>query len=105
MVFPVQNDKSEERGYSQTSVSLASAFPQVSILAIAFNIYRTIKVSMLMKKLLSDAKEYPDFYFLAYWQVLYNNMIAINIFFAWIKVLVRTPFFLYSRIIVFLSTA
>ncbi|KFW01355.1 Polycystic kidney disease 2-like 2 protein, partial [Eurypyga helias] len=57
----------------------------VSILAIAFNIYRTVKVSQLMEELLSDAQVYPNFYFLAYWQVLYNNMIAVNIFFAWIK--------------------
>ncbi|NWX79076.1 PK2L2 protein, partial [Alca torda] len=58
----------------------------VSILAIAFNIYRTVAVSLLMEELLSDPHAYPDFYFLAFWQVLYNNMIAINIFFAWIKI-------------------
>ncbi|NWX23097.1 PK2L2 protein, partial [Aegotheles bennettii] len=58
----------------------------VSLLAIAFNIYRTVEVSLLMEKLLSDAYAYPDFYFLAFWQVLYNNMIAVNIFFAWIKI-------------------
>lgn len=89
-VFLVQSDK---RGCSWTSVSLASAFLQVSILAIAFNIYRTVEVSLLMEELLSDAHVYPDFYFLAFWQVLYNNMIAVNIFFAWIKVLVLIPFF------------
>ncbi|NXQ78737.1 PK2L2 protein, partial [Nyctibius grandis] len=58
----------------------------VSILSIAFNIYRTVEVSLLMKELLSDAHVYPDFYFLAFWQVFYNNMIAVNIFFAWIRV-------------------
>ncbi|NXI72724.1 PK2L2 protein, partial [Anseranas semipalmata] len=58
----------------------------VSILAIVFNIYRTVAVSLLMEKLLSDANVYPDFYFLAFWQVLYDNMIAINVFFAWIKI-------------------
>ncbi|XP_010070750.1 PREDICTED: polycystic kidney disease 2-like 2 protein, partial [Pterocles gutturalis] len=58
----------------------------VSILAIAFNIYRTVEVSLLMEELLSDAHVYPDFYFLAFWQVLYNNMIAVNIFFAWMKI-------------------
>ncbi|NXG92315.1 PK2L2 protein, partial [Stercorarius parasiticus] len=58
----------------------------VSILAIAFNIYRTVAVSLLMEELLSDPHTYPDFYFLAFWQVLYNNMIAVNIFFAWIKI-------------------
>ncbi|NXW40442.1 PK2L2 protein, partial [Nyctiprogne leucopyga] len=58
----------------------------VSILAIAFNIFRTVKVSLLMEELLSDAHVYPDFYFLAFWQIRYNNMIAVNIFFAWIKI-------------------
>ncbi|KAM6123058.1 polycystin-2-like protein 2 [Phoenicopterus ruber ruber] len=58
----------------------------VSILAIAFNIYRTVEVSLLMEELLSDAHVYPNFYFLAFWQVLYNDMIAVNIFFAWIKI-------------------
>ncbi|KFV50508.1 Polycystic kidney disease 2-like 2 protein, partial [Tyto alba] len=57
-----------------------------SILAITFNIYRTVEVSLLMEELLSDAHVYPDFYFLAFWQVRYNNMVAINIFFAWIKI-------------------
>uniref|UniRef100_A0A8C8A300 Polycystin 2 like 2, transient receptor potential cation channel n=1 Tax=Otus sunia TaxID=257818 RepID=A0A8C8A300_9STRI len=37
-------------------------------------------------KLLSDDRVYPDFYFLAFWQVRYNNMVAINVFFAWIKI-------------------
>uniref|UniRef100_A0A8V0YUB0 Polycystin 2 like 2, transient receptor potential cation channel n=1 Tax=Gallus gallus TaxID=9031 RepID=A0A8V0YUB0_CHICK len=58
----------------------------VSILAICFNIYRTIEVSLLMEELLSNAHVYPDFYFLAFWQVIYDNVIAINVFFAWIKI-------------------
>nr|XP_042707435.1 polycystic kidney disease 2-like 2 protein [Chrysemys picta bellii] len=58
----------------------------LSLFAIAFNMYRTIEVSLLMESLLSNAYVYPDFYFLAYWQTRYNNMIAINVFFAWIKI-------------------
>uniref|UniRef100_A0A8C4W4M3 Polycystin 2 like 2, transient receptor potential cation channel n=1 Tax=Gopherus evgoodei TaxID=1825980 RepID=A0A8C4W4M3_9SAUR len=58
----------------------------LSIFAIAFNMYRTVEVSLLMESLLSNAYVYPDFYFLAYWQTRYNNMIAINVFFAWIKI-------------------
>ncbi|NWV00117.1 PK2L2 protein, partial [Upupa epops] len=58
----------------------------VSILTIAFNIFCTVTVSQLMEKLLADAHVYPDFYFLAYWQVLYNNMVAFNVAFAWIKI-------------------
>ncbi|NXC42107.1 PK2L2 protein, partial [Penelope pileata] len=58
----------------------------VSILAIGFNIYRTVGVSLLIEELLSDAHAYPDFYFLAFWQVIYDSMIAVNVFFAWIKI-------------------
>uniref|UniRef100_A0A8D0HCN8 Polycystin 2 like 2, transient receptor potential cation channel n=1 Tax=Sphenodon punctatus TaxID=8508 RepID=A0A8D0HCN8_SPHPU len=43
-------------------------------------------LSLLMENLLSNAYAYPDFYFLAYWQIRYNNMIAVNVFFAWIKI-------------------
>ncbi|XP_061208030.1 polycystin-2-like protein 2 isoform X2 [Neopsephotus bourkii] len=59
----------------------------VSLLSIIFNIYRTVEVNLLMGELLSDANVYPDLHFLTFWQVLYNNMIAVNILFAWIKVL------------------
>uniref|UniRef100_A0A8C3CHI6 Polycystin 2 like 2, transient receptor potential cation channel n=1 Tax=Cairina moschata TaxID=8855 RepID=A0A8C3CHI6_CAIMO len=58
----------------------------VSILAIGFNIYRTMAVSLLMEKLLSAENVYPDFYFLAFWQILYDNMIAVCVFFAFMKI-------------------
>lgn len=63
-----------------------------------------------MEELLSNAHVYPDFYFLAFWQVIYDNVIAINVFFAWIKVLALTIciyiyifFFLYLRNAMLLS--
>ncbi|XP_068004685.1 polycystin-2-like protein 2 [Melanerpes formicivorus] len=59
----------------------------LSVLAIAFNIYRTGQVSLLLEELLSDPHLYPDFYFLAFCQVLYNNTIAVTLFLAWIKIL------------------
>ncbi|KAI6076973.1 Polycystic kidney disease 2-like 2 protein [Aix galericulata] len=58
----------------------------VSILAIGFNIYRTMAVSLLMEELLSAENVYPDFYFLAFWQILYDNMIAVCVFFAFMKI-------------------
>ncbi|XP_070595298.1 polycystin-2-like protein 2 isoform X2 [Erythrolamprus reginae] len=58
----------------------------LSLFAIAFNIYRTIEVSWLMENLLSNSDSYPDFYFLGFWQTRYNNMISVNVFFAWIKI-------------------
>ncbi|XP_075457674.1 polycystin-2-like protein 2 isoform X3 [Ascaphus truei] len=58
----------------------------VSCLAICFNVYRTSQVSMLLEKMLEDPNIYPNFHFLAFWQTHYNNMIALNVFFAWIKI-------------------
>lgn len=40
----------------------------------------------LLAKLLEQPDTYADFEFLAFWQTQYNNMNAVNLFFAWIKV-------------------
>jgi len=61
-------------------------FPQLSLVAVAFNIYRTVKVNALLEQLLREPEIYPDFEFLAYWQMQYNDMVAIVVFFAWIKI-------------------
>ncbi|XP_078509410.1 polycystin-2-like protein 2 isoform X3 [Lissotriton helveticus] len=58
----------------------------MSLLAIAFNLYRTIEVNLLIETLLKDPTVYPDFHFLAYWQIQYNIMVAVSVFFAWIKI-------------------
>ncbi|KAJ8393244.1 hypothetical protein AAFF_G00063160 [Aldrovandia affinis] len=58
----------------------------LAIVAIIFNVFRTIKVDKLLGKLLEQPDIYADFEFLAFWQTQYNNMNAINLFFAWIKV-------------------
>ncbi|XP_055757871.1 polycystic kidney disease 2-like 1 protein [Salvelinus fontinalis] len=58
----------------------------LAIVAIIFNVFRTIKVDKLLGKLLEQPDIYADFEFLAFWQTQYNNMNAVNLFFAWIKV-------------------
>ncbi|XP_078497207.1 polycystin-2-like protein 1 [Lissotriton helveticus] len=58
----------------------------LSLIAIAFHIFRTIEVNQLMGKLLKQPNTYADFEFLAFWQTQYNNMNAVNLFFAWIKI-------------------
>ncbi|XP_049926448.1 polycystic kidney disease 2-like 1 protein [Epinephelus moara] len=58
----------------------------LAIVAIVFNIFRTIKVDNLLGKLLEHPGIYADFEFLAFWQTQYNNMNAVNLFFAWIKI-------------------
>ncbi|KYO25132.1 hypothetical protein Y1Q_0001766 [Alligator mississippiensis] len=58
----------------------------LSIVAIGFHIFRTIEVNRLMGELLKHPDIYADFEFLAFWQTQYNNMNAVNLFFAWIKI-------------------
>uniref|UniRef100_A0A3P8VQI1 Polycystin 2 like 1, transient receptor potential cation channel n=1 Tax=Cynoglossus semilaevis TaxID=244447 RepID=A0A3P8VQI1_CYNSE len=58
----------------------------LAVVAIAFNVFRTVKVDKLLGKLLEQPDIYADFEFLAFWQTQYNNMNAVNLFFAWIKV-------------------
>ncbi|XP_061490655.1 polycystin-2-like protein 1 isoform X2 [Rhineura floridana] len=58
----------------------------LSIVAIGFHIFRTIEVNRLMGQLLRSPSIYADFEFLAFWQTQYNNMNAVNLFFAWIKI-------------------
>ncbi|XP_016059216.1 PREDICTED: polycystic kidney disease 2-like 2 protein [Miniopterus natalensis] len=54
--------------------------------AILFNSYYKLQIFLLLEKLLKNTENYSDFYFLAYWHIFYNNIIAITFFFAWIKI-------------------
>lgn len=65
----------------------SSSSLQLSIVAIGFHIFRTTEVNRLLGELLEHPNTYADFEFLAFWQTQYNNMNAVNLFFAWIKVL------------------
>uniref|UniRef100_A0A6I8NZ03 Polycystin-2-like protein 1 n=1 Tax=Ornithorhynchus anatinus TaxID=9258 RepID=A0A6I8NZ03_ORNAN len=58
----------------------------LSIVAVGFHIFRTVEVKHLMGKLLKEPRVYADFEFLAFWQTQNNNMNAVNLFFAWIKI-------------------
>ncbi|KAL2083633.1 hypothetical protein ACEWY4_021406 [Coilia grayii] len=58
----------------------------LALVAIVFNVFRTLKVDNLLGKLLEQPDIYADFEFLAFWQTQYNNMNAVNLFFAWIKI-------------------
>ncbi|NXM84406.1 PK2L1 protein, partial [Oenanthe oenanthe] len=58
----------------------------LSIVAIGFHVFRTTEVNRLLGELLKRPNTYADFEFLAFWQTQYNNMNAVNLFFAWIKI-------------------
>lgn len=58
----------------------------LSLILIAFSIYRTLTVDRLLANLLHNPYQFPDFDFLGFWQTQYNNAVALTVFFAWIKV-------------------
>lgn len=57
-----------------------------------------------MGKLLQQPNMYADFEFLAFWQTQYNNMNAVNLFFAWIKVPWDSLLLLSLRALILLSS-
>ncbi|GIY28689.1 polycystin-2 [Caerostris darwini] len=58
----------------------------VSLICIAFSAFRTVVVDNMLENLLSKPDIFPDFEFLGFWQMQYNNAVAVDIFIAWIKV-------------------
>jgi polycystin 2 len=58
----------------------------ISIVCVAFNVYRTIEVGAKLDELLKDPSVYADFERLSYWETRFSNAIAIAVFMAWIKI-------------------
>ena len=59
----------------------------LSLLCIAFDIYRSQAVSNKLGQLLQNDQIFMDFDFLSYWQVQFNNAVAWALFIAYIKAL------------------
>lgn len=59
----------------------------LSYITIGFSIYRTIQVNKLLDQLLVNSSEFQNFDTLTYYQELFNQVSAVVIFFAWIKVI------------------
>ncbi|XP_054715957.1 polycystin-2-like [Uloborus diversus] len=58
----------------------------VSFLCIGFSVYRNMVMDGLLEELLSQPDVYPNFEFLGYWQTQFNNLVALTVFLAWIKI-------------------
>ncbi|XP_071808292.1 polycystin-2-like protein 1 isoform X3 [Asterias amurensis] len=58
----------------------------VSVMCMGFYVYRSMSVSNMIDVLLSQPDQYADFEFLGYCQAVYNNVVAVVVFLAWIKV-------------------
>lgn len=57
----------------------------LSYTAVAFHIYRTVVVGNLLEGLLDNPNQYANFDSISYWQTQFNNIVAIAVFFSWIK--------------------
>ncbi|OAF70046.1 Polycystin-2 [Intoshia linei] len=58
----------------------------LSLLCIAFNIYRSFVVSNDLNIAIADTRNFNDLSWLSYWQTLFDKMIAITAFVSWIKI-------------------
>lgn len=58
----------------------------VSFLCIGFSVYRNMVLDGLLEELLSEPELYPNFEFIGYWQTQFNNLVALTVFLAWIKI-------------------
>ncbi|XP_074131507.1 LOW QUALITY PROTEIN: polycystin-2 [Sminthopsis crassicaudata] len=56
----------------------------LSVVAIGIDIYRKSNVELLLKYL-EDQNTFPNLEPLAYWQIQFNNVAAVMVFFVWIK--------------------
>ncbi|XP_048640806.1 polycystin-2 isoform X1 [Marmota marmota marmota] len=63
---------------------LAVIVSQLSVMAIGISLYRTSNVEGLLH-FLEDQNTFPNFEHLAYWQIQFNNIAAVTVFFVWIK--------------------
>ncbi|XP_053559279.1 polycystin-2 isoform X2 [Bombina bombina] len=57
----------------------------LSVVVVAINLYRMTSVEGPLNKLLEDMNMFPNFESLAYWQIQFNNVAAVTVFFAWVK--------------------
>jgi polycystin 2 len=58
----------------------------MGIIVVIFNLYRVMEVGRLLDGLLKEDSQYANFETLGHWQELFNDFIAVAVFFAWIKV-------------------
>jgi hypothetical protein len=57
----------------------------IAIVSIIFSIYRTATVGDTLQELLDNPDQYANFESLGFWQMQYNYMVAVLLFFAWFK--------------------
>lgn len=73
------------------------------MVAAGINIHRTSNVEVLLQ-FLEDQSAFPNFENLAYWQIQFNNIAAVIVFFVWIKVIYKFQVQIFNIVFVFLLT-
>ncbi|KAK7005356.1 polycystic kidney disease 2-like 1 protein, partial [Biomphalaria glabrata] len=58
----------------------------VAIVCITFNVYRSLTIMSKLQELLSNPLQYAPFENIGFWEVRFNNAVAITVFIAWVKV-------------------
>ncbi|XP_050390964.1 polycystin-2 isoform X1 [Patella vulgata] len=58
----------------------------ISLICVAFDVYRSVEVDQKLTSLLVNKEQYSDFERLSYWETRFSNAIAICVFLAWIKI-------------------
>ena len=76
---------------------------QLSVVAAGINIHRTSNVEVLLQ-FLEDQNAFPNFENLAYWQIQFNNIAAVIVFFVWIKVIYKCQVQIFNTVFIFLLT-
>ncbi len=77
----------------------------ISLICVAFDVYRTVAVGGKLASLLENDQVYADFERLSYWETRFSNAIAIAVFLAWIKVCVAALKYNSTSTIACVSTA
>lgn len=73
------------------------------MVAAGINIHRTSNVEVLLQ-FLEDQNAFPNFENLAYWQIQFNNIAAVIVFFVWIKVIYKFQVQIFNIVFIFLLT-
>ncbi|GFN78424.1 polycystin-2, partial [Plakobranchus ocellatus] len=58
----------------------------MALICIIFNVHRTVTIVERLGDLLNDPGSYANFVALGFWEMRFNNIVAITVFFAWVKV-------------------
>ena len=63
-----------------------------SVCSISFSIYRSVTVNQSLQNLVTTSDIFVDLSGLSMWQIIFNCTLAITLFLAWLKVIIKAIF-------------